>query len=171
MRFFTEATNYVWVKLGLGALLVALMFWKGPTRRAAVQALIAFPLANGVTDLFKHYLPMPRPATELIGLVEWLENSQSAGTASAHSANMAAVAFIFTYHLGWWGAPWVVVALLTAYSRMFNGAHYPYQVLLGWICGSVAAFAVIKTWEFIQAKRNPVREEDVDRIADQEGQA
>lgn len=171
MRFFSEATNFTWVKVGLILMLLAMSWFAGPTRRSAIQALIAFPLANGITDQFKHFAPHPRPFQELSDVILRSGWSDSAGTASAHSANMAAVAFVFTYHLRWWGAPWIVVALLTGLSRIYNGVHYPYQVLLGWTCGCCAGFAVIKTWELILAKRNTVREENVDRLADQEGQA
>jgi membrane-associated phospholipid phosphatase len=84
-------------------------------------------------------------------------DTHSPGTASAHSANMAAVAFAMTYCLGWkWGFPWIVIALLTGLSRVYTGAHYPTQVLLGWLCGVFAAWVVIKTWEAWQSSRKGV---------------
>jgi undecaprenyl-diphosphatase len=73
---------------------------------------------------------------------------------------MAAVAFVFVYHLGWWGSPWVVVALLTGISRIYHGAHYPYQVLLGWTCGLVVAFLITKAAELIRRKRSDVSTEE-----------
>lgn len=153
MRFFSEATNWLWVKLALGALVVALIFSKGRGRAAAIQALIAFPLANLITDLFKKGIPMPRPCNELADVLgHGIGCSESFGTASAHSANMAAVAFVFVYHLRWWGSPWVLVALFTGLSRMYHAAHYPYQVLLGWTCGIFAAFVVTKGAELLRRK-------------------
>lgn len=165
MQFFGTATDRLWFKLLLLALVIAMIAWTPQTRRTAIQALIAFPIANGITDLFKHNLPMPRPFQELPNVILWLGTSDSAGTASAHSANMAAVAFVFTYHLKWWGSPWIVVALITGLSRIYCGMHYPYQVLLGWSCGVFAAFVVCKTWDLIRAKRSPVVEDTTDREA------
>jgi undecaprenyl-diphosphatase len=83
----------------------------------------------------------------------------SYGTASAHAANMAAVAFVTTYFLGKWGYPWIVVAFLTGLSRIYMGLHYPSQVLLGWFCGAFSAFLVIKTWEaYLRVRhREPVQ--------------
>jgi undecaprenyl-diphosphatase len=158
MRFFSEATNWIWVKLALGVLVVALFVGRGPTRRTSIQALLGFLIANGLTDLFKHGLPMHRPFQEIPQAEMILRSgwSDSAGTASAHSANMAAVAFVFVYHLKWWGSPWVLVALLTGLSRVYNGVHYPYQVLLGWTCGLFAGFVVTKGWEWLQRKRGSV---------------
>ncbi|AIE87037.1 phosphatase PAP2 family protein [Fimbriimonas ginsengisoli] len=160
MRFFSEATSLLWVKLVLGALVIALIAKPGRTRRAGAQALLGFLIANGFTDLFKHGLPMHRPFQEIAGTDMVLRGgwSASAGTASAHSANMAVVAFVFVYHLGWWGFPWVLVALITGLSRVYNGVHYPYQVLLGWTCGVVAGLLVTKGWELIQRKRGSVLE-------------
>jgi undecaprenyl-diphosphatase len=166
MRFFSEGSNWTWVRLALGALVIALIFAKGRGRAAAIQALLAFPLANLVTDLFKKGLPMPRPCNELANVLgHGIGCSESMGTASAHSANMAAVAFVFVYHLRWWGSPWVLVALLTGLSRVYHGAHYPYQVLLGWTCGVVAAFVVTKVGELIRRKPARVdREEPRDEV-------
>ncbi|MEZ0327610.1 MAG: phosphatase PAP2 family protein [Fimbriimonas sp.] len=169
MRFFSEATNFLWVKIALLLMLVGMIALGKKSRRAAVQALIAFPLANELTDVFKAQIPRHRPFQEIADMIHRSGWADSMGTASAHSANMAAVAYVFTYHLGWrWGAPWIVTALLTGLSRIYNGDHYPYQVLLGWSCGAGVAFVVTWTWDFIRTQRKPVRESDVDRLEDSE---
>lgn len=161
MRFFSEATNWLWVKLALGILVIALIVSKGRGRAAAIQALIAFPLADLTTNLFKKGIPMPRPCNELTNVLgHGIGCSESMGTASAHSANMAAVAFVFVYHLRWWGSPWVLVAFFTGLSRMYHGAHYPYQVLGGWTCGIVVAFLVTKAGELIRRKPTDVSTEE-----------
>ena len=68
---------------------------------------------------------------------------------------MAALAFVLCYHFKWWGAIWVLVALLTGLSRIYVGVHYPSQVLLGYLCGVFCAFLVIKTWEaFMRLRQN-----------------
>jgi undecaprenyl-diphosphatase len=158
MRFLSDATDYGVVKLLLLAMVVAMIVASPRTRRAAVMALIAFPLADGLTNVLKKTFPVLRPCYVL---PDWVNHgigcTASAGTASAHSANMAAVATVFCYHLGWWGAPWVVVALLTGWSRVYVGAHYPTQVLLGWSVGVIVALVVIKAWESIQRRRRVVK--------------
>jgi undecaprenyl-diphosphatase len=165
MRFFSVATDYLWVKLALLLMLAGMIYRRGAARRAAVQALVAFPIANGLTDLFKKNMPQPRPC-QVIDLIERVGCSESAGTASAHSANMAAVAAVFTWHLGWWGAPWIVIAVLTGVSRTYNGVHYPHQVLLGWTVGAFAAITVCLLWDLIVRKRTAVsveKTEDVEK--------
>ena len=39
-----------------------------------------------------------------------------------------------------------VLALLTGLSRIYVGAHYPSQVLLGWVCGALCALIAVYTW-------------------------
>ena len=145
-QFFSEAANHLWFRLIMLALVVLMVaLGKGP-RETVLRALIAFPIANGMTDLFKYVVPEPRPFQELSGVILREGYSLSHGTASAHAANMAAVAIVFTLGLRWWGVPWVVVAVLTGISRVYVGVHYPYQVLLGWTCGIVAGVAVAMVW-------------------------
>lgn len=154
LRFFSIATNFLAFKIFLAVLVIVMVAAGGKWRRAAVQSLIAFPIANFLTDLWKHGLPENRPCIDLVGTrLHGIGCSDSFGTASAHSANMAAVAFVMTYHLKGWGSPWIVVAILTGFSRSYVGAHYPYQVLLGWLCGVVAAWVVTKTWDEIVRRR------------------
>jgi len=166
MRFFSEATNYLWVKIALAVLLIALIYRGGNVRRAAVHALIAFPISDGLTNVLKHVWPMHRPfqeisAPECILRAGW---SDSMGTASAHSANMAVVAYVFVYHLGWKGSPWVLVALITGFSRVYNGVHYPYQVLLGWTCGIFIGFLVTQISKLILRKPANV---EIEKVSDE----
>ena len=156
MTFFSGAMNIGWVKIVLGLLLLGLLFANPLTRRTAVQALIAFPIANEFTELFKNLLPRNRPYQDLNDVIVLMGRANSHGTASAHAANMVAVAFVFVYYLRWWGSPWVIVALITSYSRVYVGAHYPYQVFLGWCCGLLAGFGVTYGWKYILSKRKTV---------------
>ena len=175
IKFFSVALNQSWVKALFGLLIIAMIVRSEKTRKAVLLALVSVGIANTLTNVFKEAFPTNRPFNDQprfakleeggFVLVEastrseskvprdfdgvWLRvgDSRSKGTASAHSANMAALAFAMCYFLGYWGAPWIAVALLTGISRIYTGAHYPTQVLLGWACGVFAAFLVIKTWE------------------------
>lgn len=144
MRFFSEALNYPWVKALLGIMLLAMIFSGRQTRRAAILALIAVPLSNFVTDLFKKGIPMPRPLNDpdLTDCIMRVGYADSAGTASAHAANMMAAGVMFLIHLRWFGAPWLILAIFVGLSRIYNGAHYPSQVLLGWVVGAFMAISV-----------------------------
>lgn len=155
MRFFSEATNYLWVKIALAALIGLCLALGGNARKAGLFAVVSFLLANAMTDGIKDLLPAMRPCQELALTVHDIGCSDNPGTASAHGANMAAAAFAFTYFLGLrWGAPWIAAALITGISRIYVGAHYPWQVAIGWACGVFAALVAIKTWEALVASKS-----------------
>lgn len=149
-QFFSEAANHLWFRLTMGALVLLMASLGKAPRDTVIRALIAIPIANALTDLFKYLVPEPRPYQELSGVLMREGAAFSHGTASAHAANMASVAIVFCLGLRWWGAPWVVVAILTGISRVYVGAHYPYQVVLGWGCGLFAGGAVALVWQWVE---------------------
>jgi undecaprenyl-diphosphatase len=158
MRFFSEGLNQTWMKVLLGIILIAMIVAGKDTRKAAICSLIAFPLSDGTTNLFKHMFPLPRPYDDpnIAGVVTRLAESHSPGTASAHSANMMATAICMLIALRWGGIPWLILAIFVGLSRIYNGAHYPYQVALGWIVGAFFAVLVSTLWQIIAKKRSPV---------------
>lgn len=151
--FFSEGSKDIRVRLAMLAFALFLLVSKPVRRKAIIQTLVAFPLANGITDLLKNGLRWTRPCVDLADIVVRVEKLTSFGTASAHSANMATVAFVMTYYFRWWGVPWILIALFTGLSRIYVGVHYPSQVLFGWTCGALAGLLVVKGWEALAAFR------------------
>ncbi len=159
MRFMSQGLNYLPTKLIL-LILVGWLFWRGGShRKAVVVALVGFLISDGTCTLLKTLFPMVRPfkdpeMTEVILRIGKKSDQVGFGTASSHSANMAAAALAFWMCLGWrWGLPWAVIALLTGLSRIYNGVHFPWQVGLGWIVGLLVTFGVERIVTFILAKR------------------
>ncbi len=157
MGFFAVATNYLGVRLALLALVIFLIWKGGKYRMTGISALIAFPIADGLTNFLKNVYPVARPCNVLADAIHHgVGCSNTMGTASAHSANMAAVALVFTYYLGRWGWPWIAIALITGISRVYHAAHYPAQVLAGWTCGLLVASLVIAVGQRLQKKPESV---------------
>ena len=155
MKFLSEATNYAAVKVFLGLLVLAMLFRGTRSRTTVLLALVAVGVANSFTEVFKHTWPMHRPFQDFPNdVIMWVGKTENFGTASAHAANMAAVAYVFVRYVKVWGAPWVAVAVLVGISRIYCGAHYPYQVALGWTCGVVAAYITTAGWEQWKARRS-----------------
>jgi len=155
MRFFSEALNYGWMKVLLAIIVIAMIAAGKDTRKCAICSLISFLLSDGTTNILKHISPLPRPFDDpnVAGVITRLPESHSAGTASAHSANMMATAICMLIALRWGGLPWLILALLVSISRIYTGMHFPYQVGLGWIVGAFYAVLVSITWEFIAKKK------------------
>jgi undecaprenyl-diphosphatase len=157
--FFSEATKRTDVRIGLIVIVAALIAAGPTTRKATLLALVSIALANTLSDAMKHAFHVLRPCVELVDYTQHLGydgkpiHLTSFGTASSHSANMAALAFVLVYYFKWWGSPWVLVAVLTGLARIYVGVHYPSQVLFGYLCGVLCAFLVIKTWEAFLRRR------------------
>ncbi|MFZ4508651.1 MAG: phosphatase PAP2 family protein [Fimbriimonas sp.] len=160
--FLSEATQSPVVKAILGVLVLGMLFGGPQTRRTILLTLVAVVLANELTDVLKNLFPTPRPyqSPAVADVLVRCGLSENPGTASAHSANMAAVATIFTLNLRFWGLPWVAIALLTGFSRSYVAAHYPSQVLLGWLCGISVALLAHWTYARILARRESVKKEN-----------
>ena len=148
---FSVAHDWAYFRLSMVAVVLALVvLGKG---RAALLCLLAFPLADALCNAAKHVLPAMRPFQCLPHVTMRVGFSGSMGTASSHAGNLAAVATVMTLAAGWrWGLAWVVIALLVGVSRVYVGAHFPSQVLLGWTLGVVSGFVVERGSRWIGTK-------------------
>lgn len=164
----SEGNKWLPVRLALVAFL-AFCLWKPKLRAPALVALIAWPLANELCDVLKNVFQMPRPSVEVADAILRVNRLTSFGTASAHSANMAAVATAFlAYHRGL-GYFWLSIAILTGISRIYVGVHYPYQVLLGWLVGAAVSGSAIALWEAYKKKRAPRKGEPEEEVPESAG--
>lgn len=153
--FLSEASKTTPGRILLVSLAVVLLVWKR-TRKATVLALVAWPLANEFSEGFKTAIPMLRPCVELVDVNMRVGVLSSFGTASSHSANMAAIATVFCYYHWPWGAIAAVLAFLTGLSRIYVGVHYPSQVLFGWFVGALCGWVAVQTWEAYSRTRRKV---------------
>lgn len=145
-QLMSQGNRWWSVRIFLGVLAVLLVSIKR-TRVAAILSLCGWPLSNLITDVLKGTFQMGRPCVVLSDVHLRVELLTSYGTASAHAANMAAVATVFALYLGWKAWPAVLVAFLVGLSRIYVGVHFPSQVLLGWLVGALAGLIVAKTYE------------------------
>lgn len=149
-QLFSEGNKWWIVRILLLGILAAMIIWgKERGRKAALLTILAVPIANELTDVLKAAIPDLRPCVVEPDAILRIKQLTSSGTASAHSANMAAVACVMTYFLRWDGAIWILVALLTGISRIYVAAHYPSQVLAGWIVGILVGLVLVKAYEWI----------------------
>lgn len=126
---------------------------KKEQRFGMLLVMISWPIANEVCDILKAGFQGLRPSAELPDAIIRLNKLTSFGTASAHSANMMAVAVAMWLMFGRkHGIFWVIIAILTGISRIFVGVHYPYQVVLGWMCGALIAVIVVKIGQNLKLK-------------------
>ncbi|MBX3096674.1 MAG: phosphatase PAP2 family protein [Fimbriimonadaceae bacterium] len=177
--YLSDATK-IWAGRIPILIVAGYLLWKKETRLITICAIIAVVLANELTDLLKAMYPMARPCGPVrlamdrgVPLVEARQLAPeviirvtplgSSGTASAHSANMMAVAAMYSLFRNRWQWFWLPVAILTGISRIYVGVHYPTQVMLGWACGIAMAVVVYATTTAIQKKINDSRRAESER--------
>jgi membrane-associated phospholipid phosphatase len=141
--------------------IAALLIWRGGAKGRCYLLLLALLLSAGdplVCNSFKNYFQRPRPFVTLpdarrpgktppstmVATPAPAGNTPrrtSYGMPSAHAFNWgaaAAITFLF-YRRSW--RFMVPMAFAVAYSRVYNGVHYPGDVLVGLLLGSVYGFS------------------------------
>ena len=166
----------------IGALL---LLWKGGKRAwlfAFMMALILWPADSYICNTMKHAVARPRPFVTLEDVrlpmtaahhrdpnaprVDRAESNAPAvepnhnSMPSSHAANwFAATMICFVFYRRSWRFM-LPLACLVAFSRVYNGVHYPSDVLAGAILGAGYAvaglWALESLWRFIGKKWFPL---------------
>lgn len=152
----------LFTKLGdAGILFIALsvfMLLYKPTRRAGALALGAMILGLLVTNItIKPLVERARPwldwPIEPLVLEKDPNSFPSGHTCAAFAAGMV---WMRTLPWKWGRIAAVAIAILMGLSRLYVGVHYPADVLVGGLIGSLCAWAAWKTYQIWEDKRNRV---------------
>lgn len=149
--------------------LVAVRFrsWK-----VALFIILGFIVAVGLSDilcsgvlkpLVCRLRPSHEPALDPLHLVDGYTGG-SYGFCSSHAANTAAVATLFSllYRNKTVTAVLVLWVALNCYSRMYLGAHYPTDIMVGLLIGTLLAVLVywgLRRWVLPSAEPHSPRED------------
>lgn len=145
MGFLSEPLSWVPMYVLFLVLIKWRWGWRGLWLTVPVVALMIFCSDTGSVVLFKNTVQRLRPchAPDLQGLVHLVNDHCGGqyGFISSHAANHFALA---TFMIGmlrrrpWWAVPALLFwAGMVGYSRIYLGAHYPGDVLVGALYGSM----------------------------------
>lgn len=117
-------------------------------RRAALRGVLSIGLssaiANGPAKLLTR---RPRPIIDDVPLVRRVRKlPRSTSFPSGHSASAFAFATGAAMELPWLGIPLGPLATAVAYSRVYTGAHFPSDVMVGSALGTGVAVATGSFW-------------------------
>lgn len=140
MPLVTDLHKIPWVAYGVAP--AALAFWLYKGRKHALRVLIVAGLAVGAADLLsyrvlKPWAARPRPAYAGIGAIVRAPVGGKLGFPSNHAMNAAAAASVLSVAYPAAGIVFWSGAGLIAYSRVYVGAHYPFDVLAGMAFGAI----------------------------------
>ena len=120
--------------------------------RSGIFAILLGSISSSIADRFNSRLLKKntdriRPGKQydnirLLGIM----NNGKKSFPSNHASNTMAFAIAFSFIFSW--AAWVMIplSLLIGYSRIYCGAHFPLDVLAGWLIGatwSALLYAII----------------------------
>ena len=139
MWFFSVIGNGGILPIGLTILL--LIFVK--TRKIGVEALISLLLTFIIANLIiKHAVDRVRPYEAYTYLESLIGKMVDSSFPSGHAANTFAVAIAILINNRKIGIPVTIVAVIMAFSRLYNVVHYPTDVLAGIFIGTTVAIVV-----------------------------
>ncbi len=161
MPFLTDFSNF---EIPLAIVWVLLLVFGG--RRGRVTAL-AVAITLLLTDQVSSHVVKPlaqreRPcvALEEVRLLVGFKNTLS--FTSSHAANIFGAATVLSLAYGRLTAGFLIIAAAVAYSRVYVGVHYPFDVIAGAVLGagtglgvSALAGAALRRWW--RRKREAVR--------------
>ncbi|HUA67618.1 MAG TPA: glycosyltransferase family 39 protein, partial [Candidatus Saccharimonadales bacterium] len=163
------------IPLAVAVVLATICFGNARGRLCAVMIFLVIALGDPlVVNTIKHAVHRPRPFVTLpdarvfgvVGQGYVPPDQMTADTGgrnsmpSAHAANwfaMTMVMFLFYRRSLWFMLP---MALTVSFSRVYNGVHYPSDVLAGMILGAGYATALAITfetaWQWLGKKWFPI---------------
>jgi len=105
-------------------------------------------LAMGANTLLKHFVHRTRPDTLYVSNMYFQTSSFPSGHAFGAAVTCGLLAFLAVKYLP---APWsilvsaalIIFALLVGISRVYVGAHYPTDVIAGWLLGGVVVTLIV----------------------------
>lgn len=157
MYWFSD--KLIWVPMYL--LIVFLIVWRYKTKGLLILLFVGILIAlcdQTASHLIKNLALRLRPSHEpaLAGLIHLSKAGPGGlyGFVSSHAANAVGLAtFLYLVLDDWFKGLkyWLMIwAVLVSYSRIYNGVHYPGDVIGGAAVGLLLGWAVAKLYEYIE---------------------
>jgi undecaprenyl-diphosphatase len=163
--FFDVVMNWAshklfWIPLYVFFLYLAYRYYGKKVWMVALVAAIAIILSDQIsTQGFKHVFLRYRPCHNLLIQSQIHLNGNCGGMygfVSSHAANTFALAILlfllFKNKIKFFGLFIFSWAAFVSYSRIYNGVHYPADIVGGAILGGFVGLAMFKCFQFINTK-------------------
>lgn len=143
----TLTCGYMWIPLYIALLLLVINYHKTVAQISLVigMALLAIVLSEGMADLIvKPLVARLRPihVTLMQDSVQVVNNYRAEGYSffSAHASNTMAVAVFFSLLVKdrLFACTLITWALVNCWTRLYLGVHYPSDIIVGVVWGSVS---------------------------------
>lgn len=107
------------------------------------QSCVAILVSGVICQLFKRYVPRLRPLSVMPQVFVVGPRLFKGSFPSGHAATAFALATIITFHWPVFGQIVYTLAACVAVSRVYVGAHFPFDVLTGAGVGMIASVIIV----------------------------
>ena len=141
MIFFSTIGNSGAVWLILGAFLI----FSKRNKKAGLYVILSVALCYVFNDLIiKPIVARPRPFLEIEALTVLVSKPGSYSFPSGHACAGFAASYVLTKFYGKKGAAFYALAVAISISRPFVGVHYPSDILVGAIVGTIGSILLCR---------------------------
>ncbi|HEY6960643.1 MAG TPA: phosphatase PAP2 family protein [Gaiellaceae bacterium] len=112
------------------------LWWRRPWVVVGVTAAVL--VADLEAEVLKAVVPRHRPFEHQLG-----PSLKTHSFPSGHSATAFAGATMLAHYAPRYRAAWFTLAVLVAFSRLYNGVHYPTDVVVGSLLGAATALLLL----------------------------
>lgn len=169
---FWWSISQIWCWVPLYVAMILLLWYKFGWRKMLVAVglvILGLALADQTANFFKNHTPKLRPTRTDIPwgdaiyneLVHTVKNFQGHyyrggffGTVSGHAATSMAIALTSAgiYRRWWFSVMAGLYVVLTCFSRMYLGVHFPLDITFGLIAGTLIGLLMLWFWRLINRK-------------------
>lgn len=131
--------------------ILTLIFWC-VNRRWGIRLLVLMMLSSWVNEFVKSLLKLPRPDP---ARVRQLVEEPTYGLPSNHAQTTGIVLWGYLavkVRRNWFTVLAVIMTLLISLSRLYLGAHFPQDVLAGWLLGGIVLVVWLRYEERLAAR-------------------
>lgn len=159
----TLTCGYMWIPLYIALLLLVINNHKTVVQISLVigMALLAIVLSEGMADLIvKPLVARLRPIHDTLmqDCVQVVNNYRAEGYSffSAHASNTMAVAVFFSLLVKdrLFACILIVWALVNCWTRLYLGVHYPSDIIVGMVWGSVSGLFAYTMYNKVKDTRS-----------------
>ena len=140
--FFRMVESPLWSNVVI--LTFALIFIFRERKRFPVLAFgLSFLVPLFLSGWLKKFFNRPRPLAQANDMLFSI-HAQSSSFPSQHSCIIMAMAVVLSYHYPRYTFWFYLIAGLVGFSRVYLGLHYLTDILVGYLLGAVAGFAILR---------------------------
>ncbi|MCK4739415.1 MAG: phosphatase PAP2 family protein [Deltaproteobacteria bacterium] len=158
--FFAVVILHKHLVFGLLVLIGGLCFLKGNpnTKKVLFVTALALVLADLAAYLLKGFFMRPRPCEVLSGIRVIVECANSFSFPSRQTTDTWAFALVLALSFRKYAPAFIALAVLTMWSRVYAGEHYPSDVLAGALLGASVALVALFLKRVFDAKKKSINE-------------